>query len=159
MIGTNSNSDDKITTKENILSPNYPDVGWIPSLVTEYKQSAKALPEEDIKKTTSPKNLSPLQHDFLSVHYKLNHLPFTIMLRLSNMIILPCRFLKLINDLPSCVSCLFGKAHRRPWRHKPSTKSTGVFFEAQTLPSPGSKLAQIRLCRLNQGLFLRRKVK
>ena len=34
-----------------------------------------------------------------------------------------------------------------------------VFFEVQTLPSLGSELAQIRLCQLNQGLFLRRKVK
>ena len=38
-------------------------------------------------------------------------------------------------------------------------RQMAVLFEVQTLPSPGSELAQIRLCRLNQGLFLRRKVK
>ena len=38
-------------------------------------------------------------------------------------------------------------------------RQLAVFFEVQTLPSLGSELAQIRLCRLNQGLFLRRKVK
>ena len=34
-----------------------------------------------------------------------------------------------------------------------------AFFEVQTLPSLGRELIQIRLCRLNQGLFLRRKFK
>ena len=38
-------------------------------------------------------------------------------------------------------------------------RQPAVFFEVQTLPSLGSELAQIRLCLLNQGLFLRRKVK
>ena len=126
IIVTNSNGDDIITTKEHLRSPNNPDVGWIPSSVPEYKQSAKTLSEKDIEKITSPKHLSPLQQEFLSFHYKLNHLPFTIVLRLSNISILPCRFLKLINDFPHCVSCLFGQAHRRPWRHKSSTTLTGV---------------------------------
>ena len=81
IIVTNSNGDDIITTKENIFSPNNPDVGWIPISVPEYKQSAKTLSEKDIKTITSPKHLSPLQQEFLSVHYKLNRLPFTIMLR------------------------------------------------------------------------------
>ena len=133
----NINGDDIITTKEDLRSPINPDVGWIPSLVTKYKQSAKTLSEEDIENITSPKHLSPLQQEFLSVYYKLNHLPFTIMLRLYNMSILPLRFLKLRNDFPPCVSCLFGQAHRRPWRLKSSTTSTGCVLEVQTLPSPG----------------------
>ena len=113
---TNSNGDDIITTKEHLRSPNNPDVGWIPSSVTEYKQPAKTLSEKDIEKITSPKHFSPLQQEFLFVHYKLNHLSFTIMLRLSNMIILPRRFFKLRNNLPPCVSCLFGQAHHRHGR-------------------------------------------
>ena len=46
----NSNGDDIIATKENIRTPSNPDVGWTPSSVTEYKQSAKTLSEEDIEK-------------------------------------------------------------------------------------------------------------
>ena len=109
IIVTNSNEDDIITTKELLCLPGNPDVGWIPSSVPKYKQSAKTLSEEDIEKITLPKHLSPLHQEILSVHYKFNHLPFTIMLRLSNMSILSCRFLKLRNDFPPCVSCLFGK--------------------------------------------------
>ena len=117
----NRNGYNIITTKEHLCSPSNPEVGWIPISVPEYKQSAKTLSEEDIEKISSPKHLSPLQQEFLSVHYKLNHLPFTIMSRLSNLSILPCRFLKLRNDLPPCLSCMFGQAHCRPWRHKSST--------------------------------------
>ena len=61
IIVTNSNGDDIITTKEHLSSLNNPDVGWITSSVTDYKQSAKTLSEEDIEKITSPKHLSPLQ--------------------------------------------------------------------------------------------------
>ena len=66
---TNSNGDDIITTKKHLRSPNNPDVGWIPSSVPKYKQSAKTISEKDIEKIMSPKNLSPLQEEFLSVHY------------------------------------------------------------------------------------------
>ena len=118
IIVMNSNGDDIITTKEHLHSLSNPDVRWITSSVPKYKQSFKTLSEEDIEKITSPKKLSPLQQEFLSVHYKINYLPFTIMSRLSNMSILPRQFLKIRNDLPPCVSYLFGQAHRRPWQHK-----------------------------------------
>ena len=137
---TNSNGDDIITTKEHLRSPNNPYVGWIPSSVTEYKQSAKTISEKDIEKITSLKHLSPLQHEILSIHYKLNHLPFTIMLRLSNMSILPRRFLKLRNDLPPCVSCLFGQAHFRPCWHKSSTTSTGGVLRSADITKTGQRV-------------------
>ena len=48
IVLTNSNGDDITTTKEYLCLPSNPDVGWIPSFVPEYKQSAKTLSEEDI---------------------------------------------------------------------------------------------------------------
>ena len=63
IIVTNSNGDYIITTKEHLRSPNNTDVGWIPISVTEYKQSAKTLSEEDIEKITLPKHFSQLQQD------------------------------------------------------------------------------------------------
>ena len=83
--------------------------------------------EKATKKITSPTHLSPLQQEFLIMHCELNHLPFTIMLQLAKMNILPRRLLKLRNDLPPCIFCLFGKAHCWPWRQKSSSKfSFGV---------------------------------
>ena len=61
------------------------------------------------------------------------------MLRLSKMSILPCRFLKLRNDLPPCVSCLFGQAHRWPWRYKSSAKSSGGVIRSSDLNKPGKR--------------------
>ena len=54
IVVTNSNGDDIITTKEHLRLPSNPDVGWIPSLVPEYKQSSKTLSEEDIEKSRCP---------------------------------------------------------------------------------------------------------
>ena len=54
IVATNSNGDDIITNKEHLCSPSNPDVGWIPSSVPEYKQSAKTLSEEDIEKSHRP---------------------------------------------------------------------------------------------------------
>ena len=54
IIVTNINGDDIITTKEHLCLPNNPDVGWIPSLVPEYKQSAKTISEKDIEKSRRP---------------------------------------------------------------------------------------------------------
>ena len=99
-----------------------------------------------------PKHLSPLQQESLSVHYKPNHLPFTIMLRLSNMSILPCRFLKLRNYLPPCVSCVFGQAHRRLWRHKSSTTSTGRVLRSADITNPGQQVGTYQIVSAQPGL-------
>ena len=82
IVVTNTNGDNIVTTKEYLCSTYNLDIGWIPESAPEYGQAAKLLSEESIENITSPTNLSPLKQEFLSVHYKLNHLPFTIMLRL-----------------------------------------------------------------------------
>ena len=62
------------------------------------------------------------------------------MLRLAKMIILPRRFIKLRNDLPPCVSCLFGQARLRPWRHKSSAKSSGGVLCILDINKPGQRV-------------------
>ena len=119
---TNTNGGNIVTTKEHLCSPSNTDIGWIPESAPEYGQVAKLLSEEAIENITSPTHLSPLQQEFFSVYYKLNHLPFTIILWLAKMSILPRRFLKIRNDSPPCVSSFLGQAHRRTWRHKLSAK-------------------------------------
>lgn len=93
-------------------------------LVLEHKPNNRmhvnVLTEKELKKLVSPTHLSPLQQDVLSMHHKLFHLPYLTMLRLGKFGVLLCRFLKLRNDLPPCVSCVFGKAHRIPWHSKSS---------------------------------------
>ena len=74
------------------------------------------------------------------------------MLQLSNMIILPRRFLKLRNDLPPCVSCLFGQAHRRPWRHKSSTTSAGGVLRSADITKPGQLVGTDQIVSAQPGL-------
>ena len=79
------------------------------------------------------------------------------MLRLSNMSILPCRFLKLRNDFPPCVSCLFGQARRRLWRHKSSTTSTdGVLLNAD-ITKPGQRVGTDQIVSAQPGLVPKEK--
>ena len=120
-----SAEEEKHTTKEFLRSPNNPDIGWIPSLISEFRSTADTLSDEELKKIASPVPLSPLQQEFLSMYHKLFHLPSTHMLRLAKFGILPKHFLKFKNDLPLCVSCVFGQAHKKPWRHKCSSTKTG----------------------------------
>ena len=108
--------------------------------------------EEDIEKIASPKHLSPLQQEFFSVHYKLCHLPFTIILRLSKLRILPCRFIKLRNDLLPCVSCFFGQAHCRSWRHKSSSKSTGGVLQSANITESGQRIGTDQIVLAQPGL-------
>ena len=131
-----SNNKEIETTREFLRSPANPDVGWIPSSVPDLVDASKGLSEEEIEKIKSKDTLSPLQQEFLSLHHRLLHLPFTVMLRLSKYGILPRRFLKLRNNLPPCTSCLFGKAHRRPWRHKGSSAKKGI-LRSKSIDTPG----------------------
>ena len=137
IVVTNTNGDNIVTTKEHLRSTSNPNIGWIPESAPEYRQAAKLLLEEAIENITLPAHLSPLKQEFLSVHYKLNHPPFKIMLLLAKTSILPRRFLKLRNDLPPCISCLFGKSHCRPWRHKSSDKSSGGVLCSSDINKPG----------------------
>ena len=120
---TNSNGENIVTTKEHLRPPYNPDIGWIPYSAPEYIKSDKLLSEEEIENITSTTHLSPLQQYFFIVHYKTNHLIFTIMLQLAKMSILTCCFLKLKNDWPHGVSCFFVETNFWPWSQKSSAKS------------------------------------
>ena len=148
---TDANNEEIETTREFLRSPANPDIGWIPSTIPEYAQVSKGLSEEEIQKIKSSHTLSPLQQEFLSLHHRLLHLPFTTMLRLSKLGVLPRRFLKLKNNLPLCTSCLFGKAHRRPWRHKGSSSNKGVLRNKCT-NEPGKIIGVDQMVSAQPGL-------
>ena len=133
-------------------SPNNPDIGWIPSSIPEFRTTADTLSEEELKKIASPIHVSPLQQEFLSMHHKLFHLPYTHMLRLAKFGILPKRFLKLRNDLPPCVSCMFGQAHRKPWRHKCSATKDGGTSRRDKRAKPGDMVYTNQLVSAQPGL-------
>ena len=147
-----SNGKEITTTRENLRAPTNPDIGWIPTTLPEYKSSTRCLTDEQIKTLCSPNHLSPLQQEFLSLHHKLCHLPFSVMLRMSKLGILPKRFLKLRNNMPPCASCMFGQAHRRPWRHKTSQVSSGGTIRNPRRVKAGEKVCTDQLVSAQPGM-------
>jgi hypothetical protein len=149
---TTSNNDEYITTREHLRPPGNPDIGWIPTSIPEFQSASRDLTEEEIDKITSAIYLSPLQQEFLSFHCKMFHLPYSIMMRMSSLGILPRRFLKLRNDLPPCISCLFGQAHRRPWRTKRSSKEAGGVLRKKDISEPGQTVGADQMVSAQPGL-------
>ena len=74
------------------------------------------------------------------------------MLQLAKISILHCRFLKLRNDFPPCVSCLFGQDHRRPWRHKLSAKSAGGVLRSLDINKPRQQVGTYHIVSAQPGL-------
>ena len=144
--------------QKKLCSPSNPDIGWIPEFAPEYGQAGKLLLEEANKNIISPTHLSPLQQEFFIVHYELNHLPFTIMLRLEKISILPRRFLRLRNYLPHCLSCTFGQAHRRTWRHKSSAKSSSGVLCRSDINKLGQLVGTDQIVSTQYGLVPQEKV-
>ena len=80
------------TTRENLRMPTNSDIGWIPSSIPEYNSSRKCLTDAQIKYLCSPTHPSLLQQELLSLHHKLFHLMFSMMLRISKFGIFPKYF-------------------------------------------------------------------
>ena len=74
------------------------------------------------------------------------------MLRLCKLGVLPKRFLKLRDNLSPCASCMFGQAHRRPWRNKTSASTVGGTIRNPKSPVPGEKACTDQLVSAQQGL-------
>ena len=63
-----------------------------------------------------------VQAEFLRWHHRLGHISAKKIKVLAKLGILPARLANC--NVPYCTSCLFGKATRRPWRHKKSKTKT-----------------------------------
>ena len=146
-------SDEEIvTTKESLRAPDSPDVGWIPSNVPEMKQASSEFSDKDIAELSNPVQLSPLQEEFLALHERLWHLPFSVMFRMMKLGFLPSKFKKLGNKAPPCVSCLFGQAHKRPWRFKKTKHGDASTLRGDKITKPGETIGVDQLISAQPGL-------
>ncbi|KAL7464788.1 hypothetical protein ACHAXS_005121 [Conticribra weissflogii] len=74
------------------------------------------------------------------------------MFRLAKAGFLSRKFLKLQNNRPPCVSCLFGQAHRKPWRYKSSTNGVVSELRGPALSKPGQTIGADQLISAQPGL-------
>ena len=142
-------------TKESLKAPDSPDIGWIPTSVPKKQGPSSELAEEEIAKImklSKPVNLSPLQEEWVALHERLWHLPFSTMFRLVKMGFLPQKFLKLKGNCPPCVSCLFGQAHRKPWRFKRTNGGQPSTLRGDDISHPGDTVGVDQLISAQPGL-------
>ena len=95
-----------------------PDISTIPVSVEQYVNELPKLTREQLKNVSHPQVLDDDQREFMGLHYKMNHLPLPAMITLAEKGKLNRKFAKLKHRLPVCMSCMFGTAHRKPWRSK-----------------------------------------
>jgi hypothetical protein len=89
-----------------------------------------------------PQSLLPLQEEMMSHHYQLHHMHFPQLIILAEKGIIPKRLASLKGRCPICVACLFGQAHKCPWRSKLKQKHP---IRKPTDDAPGKRASMDQL--------------
>jgi hypothetical protein len=95
-----------------------PDIASIPQTILDYYEECQYLEPSDLEKIVQPQALSPLQEEMMSYHWRLHHTPFPKLIIMAEQGEIPRRLAQLRDRCPICALCLFGTAHKRPWRTK-----------------------------------------
>ncbi len=104
------------TNAKHLCCPAQPNIASMPVTPNELKATSTSLSEEDCHRLANPTILSPKQQKLMSYHEQLYHLPFSILICMASLGIIPWKLSKLRNSVPQCPSWIFGQAHCRPWR-------------------------------------------
>ena len=139
--------------REFLHRPGNPEICDLPRTTVEYRDTANLLSEEEIRSISHPQQLSPLQQEFLNMHHRLFHLPYTVMFRLAQIGILPNYFLRIQKNPPPCASCLFGTAHRRPWRTKKAKDREQATLKPATIQKAGDCVSVDQMVSAQPGLL------
>jgi len=99
-----------------------PDFASIPQTPDDYLRESENILQSQMRMLLSPKSLSPLQEEMLNYHSRLHHTPFPKLIVMAQQGEIPKRLASLKGCCTLCVPCLFGQAHKRPWRSKSKQK-------------------------------------
>jgi hypothetical protein len=127
-----------------------PDIASIPQTILDYYEECQYLELSDLEKIVQPQALSPLQEEMMSYHCRLHHTPFPKLIIMAEQGEIPRRLAQLRDRCPICTSCLFGTAHKRPWRTK-SKISHPIRKESDM--SPGARASTDQLVSAQPGLI------
>ena len=140
------------TTREFLHRPEQPEIANIPVTTDDFRATSGILSDEDLNRLAHPETLSPQEQEFLDMHHRLFHLPYTIMFRLAKLGVLPKHFCRLIKRPPPCASCLFGQAHRKPWRSKSTKDGKKSVLRGPQIKNPGDCIAVDQIVSAQPGL-------
>jgi hypothetical protein len=105
---------------------------------------------QQIEQISNPQTLDDNQHEFMALHFKMNHLPFPAMITLAKNKRINKKFVWLKHRLPICMSCIFGTSHHKPWHVQ---KELMDQFTKTVIMHQANALAWIDWSLLNQVLF------
>jgi hypothetical protein len=88
--------------------------------------------------------------ELLAWHYRTNHLPFDKLRKMAQIGKLPAHLAKCAE--PMCATCMYGKPHRAPWRHKPKLQ-----VAKRTATYPGELVSIDQLISPTPGLVAQMK--
>jgi hypothetical protein len=127
-----------------------PDIAIIPQTPEEYCRDATNLNPLDLENILKPITLSPLQEEMLSYHYWLHHEPFPKLITLAEKGKIPKHLASLKRRCPTCIPCLFRKAHKRPW-HSKSKESHSIQEKSDNYS--GARASMVHLVSAQPGLI------
>ena len=113
-----SDNEEYLVDREHISSITVQDISNVTISIEEYASKLHNLTPLQLKDIANTEILDKDQQDLVSLHNKMNHLPFPAMIKLSENGNIDKNFAKLKNRQPVCMSCVFGRSHRRPWISK-----------------------------------------
>ena len=133
------------TQESSLWHQSTPDIANIPVTNDQYSEQSKHLTPEECSKIANAESLDLLQQEYMSWHRRLGHLPKKVMLTMARLGILPRRFLCLEERgaIPVCASCMFGQAHRKPWRTKAKSSKKKIRRDDDTAPGKGTSTNQL----------------
>ncbi len=127
-----------------------PDIALIPQTSEEYCQDCANIKPSNMRHILNPTMLSLLQEEMMSHHYCLHHLHFPKLIVMAENGEIPCRLATLKGHCPICLPCLFGMAHKHPWRLK--LKQTHS-IQKKSDDHPGARASMDHLVSVQPGLI------
>jgi hypothetical protein len=131
------------------LPLNAPDIGAFPVTVEQYVAELPKLTHHQIEQILNPQTLDDNQHEFMALHFKMNHLPFLAMITLAENKRIHMKLVWLRHRLPMCMSCIIGTSHCKPWR----TKGAHGLIHKDSDNAPGKCVSMDQLVSAQPGLI------
>ena len=126
-----------------------PELSGVPISIEQYASQLPNLTREQLHEIAHPEILDDAQRELMSIHCKLNHLPFPQLIKMAENGHIKKSLAKLKERVPICMSCVFGMSHRRPWRSKGAYGS----IRKDTETDPGDCVSMDQLVSAQPGLI------
>lgn len=139
--------------REFLNRPEIPDIASIPTTIPQIREVTRQLNDEELEFLLHPKSLSPAEQEFLDLHHRLFHLPYSMMFRLAKAGFLPKHLMRIKDRPPPCASCLFGTQHRSKWRTRSSANSKKPSLRRKDLTKPGQCVGVDQMISAQPGLI------